>query len=130
MKSGFIQIDNNIFSTLLAISEEEQSKGLMFQPWPPPIMSFVYAHPKPVSFWMKNTPSPLDIVFCREGIIQKISKGEPFSTASISGGYASDLVIEFPYGTIEDLKIKTGSKVELFNPTYIEIFKRFPKHFI
>ena len=46
MKEGFIYIDDNVYSTLFAISEEEQAKGLMYQEWPPPVMSFVYVAPK------------------------------------------------------------------------------------
>ena len=41
MEQGYIYISDNVFQTLLAISSEEQSLGLMFQKWPPPIMSFV-----------------------------------------------------------------------------------------
>ena len=86
----------------------------MFEPWPPPIMSFVYSSPRPVSFWMKNTPSPLDIVFCCDGKIQKICKGEPFSTAALHSGVDTDLVVELPYGTMSKLGITPGISIKLF----------------
>jgi uncharacterized membrane protein (UPF0127 family) len=128
MKTGYLEINNSIFNTLLAISSDEQEQGLMFESWPPPIMSFIYASPRPVSFWMKNTPSPLDIVFCYDGKIKKIAKGEPFSTASISSNCEVDLVVEFPYGTMSSLGVSQGHKLELFNPSKKELNKILSKN--
>jgi len=123
MPEGFIFIEENIFPSLLAISEEQQSKGLMYQEWPPPNMSFVYFNPKVNKFWMKNTPSPLDIIFCHGGVISQIHKGEPYSTKSIGNDSLSDLVIELPYGTVKANKIEIGQKVGLVNPTILELKK-------
>ena len=123
MKNGYIYVDSNIFPTLLAISEDEQSKGLMYEPYPPPIMSFVYAEPRIVKFWMKNTPSPLDIVFCCNGNIKQICTGEPLSTKTIGDDYLSDLIIEFPFGTVKNSQIKIGHKVGIIAPTESELKK-------
>lgn len=121
MEEGVIYIHNNIFTTLLAISEEEQMHGLMYQEWPPPVMSFVYASPRINKFWMKNTPSPLDIVFCSGGLVKQICKGEPYSTSAIGDDSPTDLVIEFPYGTVEAAGIKLWHKVGLVKPTVAEL---------
>lgn len=121
MEEGYIYIHNNIFPTLLAISEEEQSQGLMGQAWPPPVMSFIYATPKFNRFWMKNTPSPLDIVFCHQGEVTQICKGEPHSTSMIGDVRLSDLVIEFPHGTMLSSGIKLGHKVGLVKPSPAEL---------
>lgn len=123
MENGYIYVDANIFPTLLAISEDEQSKGLMFESFPPPIMSFIYSEPQIARFWMKNTPSPLDIVFCCNGEVRKICKGEPYSTSIISSDTPSDLVIEFPIKTVEYAKIKLGHKVGIIKPTEFELKK-------
>jgi uncharacterized protein len=112
MKSAKLKIKNNEFVVLLALSAEEQERGLMGAKWPPPNMAFVYQRPKFNSFWMKNTPSPLDIVFCLDGRITKICKGEPFSTSLIDGGL-SDLVVEFPYGTCQNYGLVEGSEINL-----------------
>jgi uncharacterized protein len=101
------------FECLLTETEEEQSKGLMFKKWKPPVMVFTYDKPKINTFWMKNTPSPLDIVFCLKGKIIKILEGVPFSTQLIGGNFLSDMIIEFPKGTCEDNNISEGSEVEL-----------------
>lgn len=50
----------------VAQTPEQQEIGLMNRP---PLaadrgMLFPFEPPRPVIFWMKNTPSPLDIVFC------------------------------------------------------------------
>jgi uncharacterized membrane protein (UPF0127 family) len=120
MEAGYIYVHNNIFPTLLAISEDEQATGLMGELWPPPIMSFIYAHPQINRFWMKNTPSPLDIVFCRNGKIAEICKGEPHSTAMV-GNIFSDLVVEFPYGTVATSGIELGHEIGLVKPTPAEL---------
>jgi uncharacterized membrane protein (UPF0127 family) len=123
MKQGYIYIHNNIFTTLLAVSSDEQSKGLMYEEWPPPIMSFVYAEPQVNKFWMKNTPSPLDIVFCHNGKVSQICQGEPNSTRVVGGDTYSDLVIEFPLGTVNKSGIKIGHSVGLVKPTADELKK-------
>ncbi len=123
MESGYIYINNNVFPTLLAISEQEQAQGLMGQEWPPPVMSFVYSSPKYNKFWMKNTPSPLDIVFCHNGLVTQICRGEPFSTAMIGDDRLSDLIVEFPHGTVFASGIKLGHKVGLVKPTPEELKK-------
>lgn len=123
MKSGYIFIHNNVFPTLLAISSDEQAKGLMYEEWPPPIMSFVYAAPQINKFWMANTPSPLDIIFCYEGKVSQICKGEPLSTKIIGAEKYSDLVIELPFGTVNSSGIKVGHNVGLVKPTAADLKK-------
>ncbi len=129
LESGYIRVEKDVFPTLLAISEEEQSRGLMHQKWPPPVMSFIYSSPKISQFWMKNTPSPLDIVFCCNGEITQICKGEPYSTAVIGEHIPSDLIIEFPYGTVKDYNIKLGQSVSLLKPDLQDLKKMFVKKY-
>jgi uncharacterized protein len=123
MENGYIHIANNIFPTLLAISYEEQAQGLMGQAWPPPVMSFIYARAQVNRFWMKSTPSPLDILFCRNGQVKQICFGEPHSTAMIGDHQLSDLVIELPFGTAASSGIKLGHSVGLVKPTHEELKK-------
>lgn len=110
-----------MFSTLLAISEEEQAQGLMGEEWPPPVMSFVYPSARIHHFWMKNTPSPLDIVFSHNGVVTQICYGEPHSTSLIGDYRLSDLVVELPHGTVMQSGIKIGHKVGLVKPTVAEL---------
>ncbi len=123
MKTGYIYIGSNVFPTYFAISSQEQQQGLMDVNWPPPVMSFVYDTPQQNKFWMKNTPSPLDIVFCRKGEIISIHKGEPFSTSAIGPDEFSDLVIEFPHGTIASINIQINNKVGIISPSLQDLYK-------
>lgn len=113
MKSGYLNIKENIIETLFALSHEEQEKGLMFQKWPPPNMSFVYSTPQINKFWMKNTECPLDIVFALNGVINQIHFGEPYSTNVIGNDVLSNLIVEMPAGTVKKLKIKIGDPVQI-----------------
>lgn len=123
MKKGLIIIKNQELPALLAITSDEQSQGLMGVDFPPPNMAFIYNYAQYNTFWMKNTKCPLDIVFCLNGKVSKICKGEPYSTEIIDGGF-SDLVLEFPYGTCDYLKIKEKDEVFLkTNPEIESIFK-------
>jgi len=127
MENGYIYLNNNIFPTLLAISAEEQQRGLMGRQWPPPIMSFIYSEPQINKFWMNGTISPLDIIFCHNNRVSEICYGEPYSTRIIGSNLFSDLVIELPYGTAETSKIKVGHEAGLVKPTPKELHKIFAK---
>lgn len=123
MISGYIYIANNIFPTLFAISNQEQTIGLMHQKWPPPIMSFIYSTAQINRFWMQNTISPLDILFCHQGKIKQICFGEPYSTTMIGDNQLSDLVVELPFGTVQSSDIKLGHRVGLVKPSQDELKK-------
>ncbi len=112
-KQAIVVLGKEEFPTLLAITPEQQEQGLMFVPEPTPVMSFIYAFPMQQAFWMKSTPSALDIVFSHRGIITSIQKGEPFSTQIIRDQIPSDLVIELPAKTCETSGIVVGQRVKL-----------------
>ena len=104
------------FCVELAINNEERQRGLMFRKGMELSdgMMFVYERPQSVSFWMKNTSIPLDIIFADEaGVITKIfENARPFSTTSIFGGYDVQYVLEINAGLTKSLGIKTGSLIE------------------
>lgn len=111
-----ISIKGQIFPTLVAVTEQEQRQGLMYRKWPLPIMTFPYRTAAPRRFWMQNTTSPLDIVFCKANRVIGIFQGEPMSTKLIGPDEPSDLVIELPVGTAGRLGLETGDYVG-FAPT-------------
>lgn len=108
-----IKIGDNIFDTLVAITEEEHSTGLMWKKAPTPIMSFPYDKPDIHKFWMQNTIVPLDILFCRSNKIIDIKKGSPFSVDLLGPDKLTDLIIELPLGNVEKYNIAIGQKVDL-----------------
>lgn len=106
-------IKNIEFPTLVALTWQEQERGLMWKSWPPPVMCFPYKEAVVRKFWMKNTISPLDIVFCRENKIIAICQGTPLSTDQIGPEMPSDLVVELPAGTVSAHGIQVGDDVGL-----------------
>lgn len=113
MKTSACYIGENVFETLVASHPSEQERGLMGVPFPPPVMSFPYKNATVAKFWMKNTPSPLDIVFVSNGFVTQLHQGEPFSLEPIGHNLLSDLVIELPLGTVKSCGIELGQKAGL-----------------
>ena len=113
MNKGTIIINGKTFPCLLAVTSKEQESGLMGVKPPVPTMAFIYNSPVQLKFWMKDTPSPLDIVFCRNNHIISIMNGQPYSTAMIGPSIATDLVVEFNAGTCNKNGISVGDKIVL-----------------
>lgn len=112
MKDCRFKINGNEFKGLAAITAGEQEKGLMWVA-SPQIMVFPCKFSSIRKFWMKNTPMPLDIVFCNDGKILSINSGEPFSTKLVGPNKPTNLIIEFPAGTCDKFNIGVGDSVEL-----------------
>lgn len=91
--TDLLKIGSYIIPVKVAISEQEYIQGLMNQINPYP-MAFPYTKSQVISFWMKDTPAPLDIIFCNQGKITKIAQGKPYSENRIIG--FGDLVVELP----------------------------------
>jgi uncharacterized membrane protein (UPF0127 family) len=108
------------FQVEVAKSAAEQEKGLMFRTdipdnggmlfWPYPAGG---GPPKEASFWMKNTPSPLDIIFIRaNGTIARIAENAiPEDETPISSGEPIAAVLELKGGRSSELGIAEGDKV-------------------
>jgi hypothetical protein len=103
------------FKVELAASPEAQSRGLMFrsQLGDNEGMLFPSDVPAPRSFWMKNTPLSLDIIFVGpDGRIANIAANTvPYSLDSVvSKGFAS-AVLELRAGRAAALGIVPGDRV-------------------
>lgn len=122
--SDKIIINDKTFNVVSAITEEEQERGLMFKPWPPPIMIFPFDSCAIRKFWMSNTISPLDIVFCKNGKIIDICEGEPLSYKLIGPNIKTNLVLEFPRNMTKTSKICVGDYVKVIY-SVISIAKKF-----
>lgn len=82
--------------------------GMLFVPYPPD-----GGPPKPASFWMKNTPSPLDILFIRpDGTVATIAEDtSPYSEVPVGSGEPVSAVLELAGGRAAELGIAAGDKV-------------------
>ncbi|TPK31566.1 DUF192 domain-containing protein [Mesorhizobium sp. B2-5-4] len=90
------------FSIEVADTEAEREAGLMFREDMAANhgMLFVFDETRDVSFWMKNTPMPLDLIFVgQDGRIRAIKQGEPQSEAIVSPGEPVRFVLELKAGT-------------------------------
>jgi uncharacterized membrane protein (UPF0127 family) len=101
----------------MALTPEQQSRGLMFREAldDDKGMLFPYNSPQVVSFWMKNTVIPLDMIFIRkEGTIARIAaETEPYSLEKISSGEPVTAVLEIAGGRAAALGIGEDDVVTL-----------------
>lgn len=74
-------------------------------------MLFTWPTVQPRTFWMKNTPLELDLLFIKQGVVTAIEYGERYSLKPI-GPVEADAVVEMHYGTADHYGIKVGM---LFN---------------
>ena len=76
-------------------------------------MLFVFPKPRPVSFWMKDTPMPLSIAYVgRSGIIYELHDMKPFDETPIpSASSAVVYAIEVPQGWFLSHGVMAGSSV-------------------
>jgi uncharacterized membrane protein (UPF0127 family) len=111
----------HVFQVELATTPEEQERGLMFRRELPQGqgMLFDFHVEQPVSFWMKNTYIPLDMIFIRgDGRILRIAENtDPLSEKLIPSGGAVRAVLEVIGGTAKKLAITAGDRVggSIFN---------------
>ena len=82
--------------------------GMLFRPYPPE-----GGPPKQANFWMKNTPTALDIVFIRaDGTIARIAENTvPFSEGMVPSGEPVAAVLELVGGRTAALGIAEGDRV-------------------
>jgi uncharacterized protein len=105
----------HVFGVEMALTPEEQSKGLMFRRELPERqgMLFDFRREQPTSFWMKNTYVPLDMIFIRaDGRILNIAENTvPLSEALVSSSGPVRAVLEVIAGTSKKLGIAPGDRV-------------------
>jgi uncharacterized membrane protein (UPF0127 family) len=104
------------FNIEIAKTSSEKILGLMYRRSLPADagMLFLYNRPQQVTFWMRNTYIPLDMVFIgADGRVQRIeSHTEPFSLAAISSDGEVEAVLELNAGTADAIGLKVGDKVD------------------
>ena len=102
------------FNIELAIKPDEQAQGLMFRESMPQFsgMLFINERPRRVSFWMKNTPISLDILFIDEtGVVQTIKhSATPLDLTPIPGGDHIQYVLEINGGLANLLGLSEGAE--------------------
>jgi uncharacterized protein len=109
----------HVFQVEVARTTAEQERGLMFRTNIPENGGMLFTPypaegaPREASFWMKNTPTALDILFIRkDGSIARIGENAvPFSEDNVKSGEPVAAVLEINAGISSKLGIKAGDKV-------------------
>jgi hypothetical protein len=117
--SALAEMAGQKISLEVARTPEEQAMGLMYRTSLAADrgMLFPFEPPRPVSFWMKNTLIPLDMVFLRNGEVKAIAANVPPCTTTPCPSYGPsteiDQVIELRGGRAAELGLKVGDRVSI-----------------
>lgn len=108
---------------MLARTDTEKSRGLMFftDLAENHGMLFVYEAPRPMSFWMKNTRIPLDLVFFSPDLVitEWIEGMEPgyghpeFSLPRYTAKNPAQYALELKAGSVVRMGLKPGDRLEI-----------------
>ncbi|MDC7809296.1 DUF192 domain-containing protein [Sphingomonas koreensis] len=110
----------HVFKVDVARTPAEQQQGLMYRTDIPADGGMLFAPypadgsgPREASFWMKDTPTALDIVFIRpDGTIARIAENTvPLSEDQVRSGEPVSAVLEILGGKAAELGISPGDKV-------------------
>ena len=98
----------------LALGPRQWQRGLMYRPNLPDdyAMLFLFNDDRPRSFWMRNTLSPLDIVYIRaDGTVDSIVQGEPLSEESLPSAGPVRFVLELRQGLAQRYGLTPGAAI-------------------
>ena len=104
------------FQVEMALTPEQQRVGLMFRPSVPADggMLFDWGAPRESGMWMRNTVSPLDMLFINaDGTIRRVAEDTvPGSLATVESRGPVRATLELAAGTAKRLDIRVGDKVQ------------------
>lgn len=101
----------------LAVTMGEMQQGLMGRTdlTEQQGMLFVYERPMQMSFWMRNTPTPLDIgFFTSDGVLREIYPLHPFDERPVRSRRTDlQFALEVQQGGFARLGIKPGAQLDI-----------------
>jgi uncharacterized protein len=105
----------HVFQVEIANNDATREHGLMDRRYMAPDhgMLFEFDREEPVSFWMKNTYIPLDMIFIApSGVVTHIAaNAEPLSERVVPSGGPSIAVLELNGGMAASIELRVGDKV-------------------
>lgn len=119
-----VEFQGEVFEVDLALTREEQARGLMFVERLDPDrgMLFIFPREAPRAFWMKNTRIPLDILYFDSelALVGMALNARPCVAdpcPSYPSGAPAQYVLELNAGTAEALGAERGDRLTLlFDP--------------
>ena len=118
--TGQATVAGEIIELEIAQTRAEQSLGLMHRTCLADNqgMLFPFAQPRRATFWMKNVPINLDMVFLRNGRVQFIQEQAPPCEVEPCPVYGPsnalvDQVLELRGGRSQELGLEIGDEIEV-----------------
>ena len=104
------------FQVEIAADDASREKGLMFRKYLPADRGMLFEFDKEATqtFWMKNTPLSLDLVFIdgHGKVVTIAANAEPESEDIIASSAPSKAVLELNAGAAAAIGLKDGDRVE------------------
>jgi uncharacterized membrane protein (UPF0127 family) len=105
------------FRVEIADDGKERAQGLMFRDNMAKGAGMLFVYPRPqvaISFWMRNTRIPLDIIFLDEtGTVQRIAHDAvPYDETPLPGGGGIQYVLEINGGLAKAMGIAKGTQLQ------------------
>lgn len=100
----------------IAKNTEDRTRGFMYRKKIPEGtgMLFIFEQDQILSFWMKNTPTPLSIAYIdSQGKIRDIFDMKPYSLAPVQSTSSVRYALEVPQGWFKKNAITVGDSIEL-----------------
>ncbi len=105
-----------VYDVEVAVTKEQQARGLMWRPvlGPNKGMIFILETERNLSFWMRNTLIPLDMVFIdNAGKLVSIQRdATPLSKVPLPSGGPARIVLEIDGGDAAILNINDSTRFE------------------
>lgn len=112
-----VKVGGQVVHLQLAVTPPEMERGLMERRdlGEADGMLFVYDRPQQMSFWMRNTPTALDIgFFDRGGLLEEIYALQPFDETGVqSRSTRLALALEMSQGWFAANGVKPGAPIDL-----------------
>lgn len=110
------QTGEHKFMVEIADDDAARQRGLMFRPPLPDDRGMLFQFPEAgeQSFWMRNTPSSLDIIYIdpQGRIVSIASHATPYSETPIPSRGAANGVLELRAGRADEIGAKAGDLVK------------------
>jgi uncharacterized membrane protein (UPF0127 family) len=126
LPEAYMAVGNQVYHIEVASTPAQSEKGLMYRTSLPQGygMLFPFNPPRPVSFWMKNTKIPLDILFFANGrLLRAFQDVQPcLSVPCPAYGVPGliDMVLELPAGTARRDHLTVGMSGEVRWPVPVK----------
>lgn len=116
-----VEIGGRSFNVQIANTNQTRAKGLMFVEKMEKNSGMLFIHDKeePVSYWMKNTKIPLDMLFFDSSLhlVSQQRNALPCDLGNSCPGYPSNLpakyVLELNAGTAKEMNIQDGAVLKI-----------------